>query len=786
MPSQFQRSHLKYFQSRQLAIVVVAFLLMGTSNLLVSSASSTAKTSVSLSTTNQKTSNQINHGMNEISSSSGSLSVAPTTSQSSSSGGPLNYNVGAGGPVMHIPTAYAIFWLPPDYHFESGFFGSDSNYESLIKRFLQDIGGSSYLSIVTEYPDNTAGSPPGILSFGGSYLDTTPYPSGINLSDFYFPNEIMHAANVNGWTEGTNSIFFIFTALNVMPQLLEANTCAYHNHFTDSNTGKNVVWANIPDLSVIVNNITCQVWPSPNYDQFADSAVNMMSHELFESLTDPLVTAWASSAGGEIADLCDTNFGSQVGSILLNPGADVELNGNYYRVQEEWSNAANACTLTGPSTFTDPITLNYYGGQIQSGDYFPVTYIIGGQTFIFHDTGGIILIVTDPFSSVTIGGMSSLSSYHGGELWCFDLACQSYTFTSTANRVALEYYDLLAEYATYSVSDGSVVPVYPVPLSTTFLTAPSQMGVSGPSETTSTLSTLPQTIWVINGATLSFTPEISSSSTERWAIAESNYTASSPYKWNSVEYYHQYAVNFNAGITGGGTGYTLPSISYISTGSSQMVNYSSHVWADAGSLYYYPQTLGGSSSLERWITQDPLSNEIGSSETISLDYLHQYFLTLSISPSNSGSLSSASGWYNDSQSLSLSASSNSGWLFDGWTGMGSGSYSGANNPASLVVNGPISEQAIFASQTSSNSSSSTNVSSSTSSGTQTNTTSLPQAPPPGSAASTTTGVGNSGFAFSLIEEQVAFITVAAIIGVILIVASILFFRRRKDTTGFDN
>ena len=35
------------------------------------------------------------------------------------------------------------------------------------------------------------------------------------------------------------------------------------------------------------------------------------------------------------------------------------------------------------------------------------------------------------------------------------------------------------------------------------------------------------------------------------------------------------------------------------------------------------------------------------------------------------------------------------YSFAGWTGSGTGSYSGTNNPASITMNGPITENAAF-------------------------------------------------------------------------------------------
>src|SRR5262249_35093457 len=60
-----------------------------------------------------------------------------------------------------------------------------------------------------------------------------------------------------------------------------------------------------------------------------------------------------------------------------------------------------------------------------------------------------------------------------------------------------------------------------------------------------------------------------------------------------------------------------------------------------------------------------------------------------------GSVAPASGYFNSGQSLSISANPNSGFSFSGWSGTGTGSFSGSNNPATITVNGPISEAAGF-------------------------------------------------------------------------------------------
>jgi hypothetical protein len=83
-------------------------------------------------------------------------------------------------------------------------------------------------------------------------------------------------------------------------------------------------------------------------------AINFVSHEMFESITDPLynyigppTSGWfddaiaAKTGEAEIGDLCFTDFG-QIGA----DGGNVTLSHrDRYLVQTEWSNDTNSCSL---------------------------------------------------------------------------------------------------------------------------------------------------------------------------------------------------------------------------------------------------------------------------------------------------------------------------------------------------------------------------------------------------------------------------------------------------------
>src|SRR6476659_7836472 len=60
-----------------------------------------------------------------------------------------------------------------------------------------------------------------------------------------------------------------------------------------------------------------------------------------------------------------------------------------------------------------------------------------------------------------------------------------------------------------------------------------------------------------------------------------------------------------------------------------------------------------------------------------------------------GTVSPTSGWRNNGAVVSISATAATGYSFTNWTGSGTSSYSGTNNPASITMNGPITENAAF-------------------------------------------------------------------------------------------
>jgi photosystem II stability/assembly factor-like uncharacterized protein len=79
--------------------------------------------------------------------------------------------------------------------------------------------------------------------------------------------------------------------------------------------------------------------------------------------------------------------------------------------------------------------------------------------------------------------------------------------------------------------------------------------------------------------------------------------------------------------------------------------------------------------------------------TYTANFTTQY--ALSMQAGANGTVEPASGWYDAGASVEISATPDPGYGFNGWTGTGSGSFSGWANPADIDMNGPITEIAAF-------------------------------------------------------------------------------------------
>lgn len=266
-----------------------------------------------------------------------------------------------GGSIQSYTKSFAIFWLPPGYTYENG--GSSSRYESLMLRYLTDIGGSSLYGTMTQYYDSVSYIT-NSSTFSGSAVDTSPYPTYYGTAattDTDIQKEVVKEIKAHGWPYGLHEQFFVFTASGVLTWAqiaggwsnsggTSSGYCAYHSAVSGSSFGLGnypIVYANMPDQD---RHYECYAhsgsrYFSPNGDYTADSMISTTSHEQFEMVTDPRLNAWKDSAGFEIGDKCAYVYGTPA-----SDGGNITLRGHRYILQAEFSNATlnrygTGCTL---------------------------------------------------------------------------------------------------------------------------------------------------------------------------------------------------------------------------------------------------------------------------------------------------------------------------------------------------------------------------------------------------------------------------------------------------------
>jgi len=230
------------------------------------------------------------------------------------------------------------------------------------------------------------------------------------------------------------------------------------------------------------------------------------------------------------------------------------------------------------------------------------------------------------------------------------------------------------------------------------------------------LTTSAQAVYIDPGTTYSVTNPLSgSTSSERWSTTSASGTSAIGGSASTITftYYNQYLQTLSYSITGtpAGSGYSAPSYTAKQFGASTpqtLTTSATGYWYDAGSSWSVtPNPLSGSTSSEQWYTTSTLSGTVSSAATLPFPYANQYSLTMIISPSGGGTTTptgsvspGASTWETAGASFSISATQGTGYVFSGWVGSGTGSYTGSTNPYTFSsgIGAAITETADFNSQ----------------------------------------------------------------------------------------
>jgi uncharacterized repeat protein (TIGR02543 family) len=124
----------------------------------------------------------------------------------------------------------------------------------------------------------------------------------------------------------------------------------------------------------------------------------------------------------------------------------------------------------------------------------------------------------------------------------------------------------------------------------------------------------------------------------------------------------------------------------------------------------YAISPGGIYSFQTWLSSNLLvanpflqsttaqgainPNPSACSQVVSFNSMF-YTLTMQASPVVGGTVSPLGGAYQSGSIISITATQNAGYTFTGWTGSGTGSYTGSSDPASVTMSNTVTETASF-------------------------------------------------------------------------------------------
>jgi hypothetical protein len=231
-----------------------------------------------------------------------------------------------------------------------------------VKQFEQRLSRSNLIHMTDPYVGATGYNR---YDFGGDFGVSYPAVTTLGDNDLLL---IIHAVAAGTSGGGYGHIYNIFlpnglnycatgTLLpagfcNASPTSPNPAFCAFHGAVTFSDIGKTLFTVepfNDPDFCGIDNFTANPTAPTPNGLQ-RDSAYSALSHELFETITDPNPgSGWVNPNPfypAEIGDLCAYVTGQFVNGFV-SPN-NTTLYGKAYRVQFEYSNHQHACNNVGP------------------------------------------------------------------------------------------------------------------------------------------------------------------------------------------------------------------------------------------------------------------------------------------------------------------------------------------------------------------------------------------------------------------------------------------------------
>ena len=256
-----------------------------------------------------------------------------------------------GGPVLQAGTkVVAVYWASSAIYSGGptpGTTGAGSADGSNVGYFLNNLGGSPYFNINTTYTNGAGAKIANSVSYTSYWANNASVPAnGATVTDAQMVAMLQSGINSGAIAYDASTVYTIFTAGTVnLGGGFGSQYCAYHWYgtVTVGGSSKTILYAAMPYDYAYPSGCTAGL-ASPNADPAADAEVNTLAHEIEETTTDMLGTAWYDRRGYENADKCAWKWGTTYAS---NGGvANMKIGAKDFLVQMNWVNAGSGgCAL---------------------------------------------------------------------------------------------------------------------------------------------------------------------------------------------------------------------------------------------------------------------------------------------------------------------------------------------------------------------------------------------------------------------------------------------------------
>jgi len=225
-----------------------------------------------------------------------------------------------------------------------------TSQKNIINGWAAHLNGTGLYNVNTTYHDGSNNFVNGKINFNcakNTYTDL--YSLGKSLNDANVQTIVANAISGGHLPNDTNGIYFLLTFSNVTESAFGGSFCTlfcgYHSPSNTIVSGETIKYSFVGDPNRCPSGCDGNVavfgdTTTPNNSIDADGSINIMFHELSETVTDPEVnlgagtTAWNSGSCGENGDCCNFTFGTT--SIATNGSHFNQTfsNGKNYLIQE--------------------------------------------------------------------------------------------------------------------------------------------------------------------------------------------------------------------------------------------------------------------------------------------------------------------------------------------------------------------------------------------------------------------------------------------------------------------